>query len=83
MIAKQERIRISERVTAALERARKSGSVIVRPRLVVDRDRIVQLDEEGWTMREIASEMQISPAAVCRLLKARRPPTPLPVPCGD
>jgi len=78
VIAKQERIRISERVTAGLERARKSGSVIGRPRLVVDRDRIAALDEEGWTMREIAAEMQISAAAVCRILKAhhRRPSMP-------
>jgi len=83
VIAKQERIRISERVTAGLERARKSGSVIGRPRLVVDRDRIAALDEEGWTMREIAAEMQISAAAVCRILKAHHRMPPMPQIYGD
>ena len=78
-IAKQERIRISERVTAGLERARKSGSIIGRPRLVVDRDRIAELDGDGWTQREIGEEMGISAAAVCRILKARRHHRPAPL----
>src|SRR6516165_3438694 len=43
-IAKQERVRISERVTAGLEKARRAGSIIGRPKLVVDRDRIAALD---------------------------------------
>jgi DNA invertase Pin-like site-specific DNA recombinase len=72
-IAKQERIRLSERTTAGLERARKQGRIGGRPRAVVDRDRIAQLDEEGWTTREIGAEMGISAATVSRLLRAYRP----------
>jgi predicted transcriptional regulator len=44
---------------------------------VVDRKRIAQLDEEGLSLREIAEEMGISAASVCRILKShRRAPAP-------
>ena len=75
-IAKQERVRLSERVTAGLERARKQGRVGGRRPLVVDRDRVAALDEEGHTMREIAEQLGISAASVCRMLKAHHRPTP-------
>jgi DNA invertase Pin-like site-specific DNA recombinase len=73
-IAKQERIRISERVLAGLERARKQGRIGGRRPLVVDRDRISALDAEGWTTREIGEEMGISAASVCRVLKSHHQP---------
>jgi DNA invertase Pin-like site-specific DNA recombinase len=73
-IAKQERIRISERVHAGLAKARRAGRIGGRPSLVVDRDRLTQLDEEGWTTREIGEEMGISAASVSRLLKAHHRP---------
>jgi DNA invertase Pin-like site-specific DNA recombinase len=73
-IAKQERVRLSERVHAGLAKARKEGRVGGRPRVVADRDRIAQLDEEGWTTREIGQEMGISAASVSRLLKAHHRP---------
>jgi DNA invertase Pin-like site-specific DNA recombinase len=71
-IAQQERIRLSERTKAGLEKARKQGRIGGRPALVVDRERIAQMDEEGYTLREIASEMAISAASVCRILKSYR-----------
>ena len=83
VIAKQERIRISERTIAGLERARKAGRIGGRRPLVVDRDKIAELDESGLTMREIAEEMGVSPAFVCRVLKAHRRPAPIPQICGD
>jgi DNA invertase Pin-like site-specific DNA recombinase len=58
-IAQQERIRLSERTKAGLEKARKQGRIGGRPALVVDRERIAQMDEEGYTLSEIASEMAI------------------------
>jgi len=73
-IAKQERIRLSERTIAGLEKARRQGRVGGRPRVVVDHDRLAQLDEEGWTTREIAEEMGMTQATVWRLLKNHRPP---------
>jgi DNA invertase Pin-like site-specific DNA recombinase len=79
-IAEQEHKRISERVRAGLEKARKQGRIGGRRRLVLDYDRLAELDESGLTMREIAAEMGVSPAFVCRALKARqRIPTPA---CG-
>ena len=73
-IAKQERIRLSERTIAGLEKARRAGRVGGRPRVVVDQDRMALLDEEGWTTREIGEEMGISAASVSRLLKAHHLP---------
>jgi DNA invertase Pin-like site-specific DNA recombinase len=67
-IAKQERIRLSERVVAGLDRARKAGRVGGRPRLVVNRDRILRLAQDGMTTREIGEEVGISQPSVCRIL---------------
>jgi DNA invertase Pin-like site-specific DNA recombinase len=68
-IAKQERIRLSERTIAALEKARKQGRVGGRPRLVVNRAKVAEMEAGGMTLREIADEMGISAASVCRILK--------------
>ena len=54
-IAKQERIRLSERTMAGLEKARKQGRVGGRPRLIVNRDELARLDSEGLTMERSAS----------------------------
>lgn len=70
VIAKQERVRLSERTIAGLERARKQGRVGGRRPLVCNRVRIRELFQEGLTMREIAVEMGISAASVCRVLQA-------------
>jgi DNA invertase Pin-like site-specific DNA recombinase len=72
VIAKQERIRLSERTIAGLEKARKAGRIGGRPRVVVNRARVAQMYEDGTTtMQEIADELDISAASVCRILKAR------------
>jgi DNA-directed RNA polymerase specialized sigma subunit len=34
---------------------------------VLDRERIGRLDQQGLTMREIAEEMGVSAASVCRI----------------
>ena len=47
VIAKQERIRLSERTIAGLQKARKQGRVGGRPRVVADRDRLVRLRKAG------------------------------------
>jgi DNA invertase Pin-like site-specific DNA recombinase len=79
-IGEQEHRWISERTKAGLK-ARRQGRIGGRRRLVLDYDRLAELDESGLTMREIASEMGVSPAFVCRALKARQR---LPMPAfGD
>jgi DNA invertase Pin-like site-specific DNA recombinase len=69
-IAKQERIRISERVHAGLAKARNQGRIGGRPRLVLNHAKILVLSQEGCTIREIAEEMGgVSPASIHRILK--------------
>ena len=70
-LANQERVRLSERVTAGLERARKEGRVGGRPRKNYERDkgaqRIRQMREEGQSIREIADELCCAKSHVQRV----------------
>jgi DNA invertase Pin-like site-specific DNA recombinase len=68
-IARQERIRISERTLAGLERARKQGKAIGRPRLVVDRQRVHKLRAAGYSLPAIAREMGLALTTVARICK--------------
>jgi DNA invertase Pin-like site-specific DNA recombinase len=67
-IAKQERIRISERVRAGLDRARSRGKRLGRPRVVVDAARIGRLRTQGRTVRDIARELGYSRSLVHKTL---------------
>jgi DNA invertase Pin-like site-specific DNA recombinase len=69
-IAQQERVRLSERTKAGLEKARREGRIGGRPRLIVDRAKVAQMDAEGMTTREIGEELGVSAASVCRLLNS-------------
>ena len=69
-IAKQERVRLSERVQAGLSRARAQGKVLGRPRAAVRPERVRRLRERGLSMRQIAAETGVSPMTVQRLLAA-------------
>jgi DNA invertase Pin-like site-specific DNA recombinase len=73
-----ERELIIERTRAGLARARRDGKRLGRPRLVIDRERLAALHQDGWTVRAIAAEVATSPATVCRLLKSRCPPEAAP-----
>src|SRR6516162_9880914 len=70
-IAKQERVRLSERTLAGLERARRQGRVGGRPRInrKQDRDakRIRQLRDDGQSYTEIADELGRSRADIARV----------------
>jgi DNA invertase Pin-like site-specific DNA recombinase len=65
-IARQERLRLSERVRAGLERARRLGKRLGRPRAVFDRERARQLRTQGWSWGRIARTLGVSKAAVRR-----------------
>jgi DNA invertase Pin-like site-specific DNA recombinase len=69
-VAKQERIRISERTRAGLDRAREKGTrtgrPIGRPRVVFRRDQVGELRKEGLSWRQIALRLHTSPTAVRR-----------------
>jgi DNA invertase Pin-like site-specific DNA recombinase len=67
-----ERELIVERTLAGLARARKAGRIGGRPRVVVDRTKLEEMDADGMTTREIGSELGISAASVSRLLRNRQ-----------
>jgi DNA invertase Pin-like site-specific DNA recombinase len=68
VIAKQERIRISERVKAGLDRAKSQGKDLGRPKLIVDREKVRELRQRGLSHCDIGRELGISRTSVGRLL---------------
>jgi len=53
-IAKQERVRLSERTKAGMDRARRSGALIGRPVQDIDQDELERLRLSGLSVRQIA-----------------------------
>ena len=58
-VAKQERVRISQRVRAGLEVARAKGPRLGRPKVIVDPVRIANMRSQGRSWREISEELGI------------------------
>jgi DNA invertase Pin-like site-specific DNA recombinase len=73
-VAKQERVRLSERTIAGLERAKAQGRVGGRPKAEDSEPKLVakieRLRSQGHSIRAIAVEVEKSPNTVMRLLKA-------------
>jgi DNA invertase Pin-like site-specific DNA recombinase len=69
-IAKQERIRLSERVLAGLGRAKAQGKVLGRPRAAVRPGRVLALRAKGLSLRAIAAETGVSVMTVQRIVEA-------------
>jgi DNA invertase Pin-like site-specific DNA recombinase len=69
-IAKQERIRLSERTRAGLERARANGKQIGRPTVPVDCGRVAELRAAGLSYAKIADELGISVGKVFQAAQA-------------
>jgi DNA invertase Pin-like site-specific DNA recombinase len=69
VIAKQERIRLSERTMAGLEKARKEGRVGGRPKVITDRGKVKELRAAGKSLPAIAREMSLSITTVARICK--------------
>lgn len=65
-VAKQERVRISQRVKAGLETARAKGKTLGRPRAKLDTARIVTLRSQGHGWKKIAREMGCGVSTVLR-----------------
>jgi DNA invertase Pin-like site-specific DNA recombinase len=71
-IAKQERVRLSERTVAGLERARAQGRVGGRPKAEDDFKLVAkcqQMRADGSPIRAIAEELGISPTTVQKLVR--------------
>ena len=75
-VAKQERVRLSERTIAGLERAKAQGRVGGRPKAEDAepklRAKIARLRSEGLSIRKIAGDVRKSPNTILRLLKERQ-----------
>jgi DNA invertase Pin-like site-specific DNA recombinase len=69
-LAKQERIRLGERVKAGLERVKltgtRSGKPVGRPKAIFDRGRAAELRAQGWSWGRIAREMRVTVASARR-----------------
>jgi len=68
VIAKQERVRLSERTIAGLEKARKAGRVGGRPKVVCDRRKVERLREAGLSLSAIARKVKVSKSSIHRML---------------
>jgi len=66
-VAKQERIRIRERVAAGLARAAAKGRFPGRPQVKCDRDKVLALRAAGHSFGQIAKEMSLAKASVARI----------------
>ena len=69
-VAAQERITISERTKAGLERARKAGRVLGRREVPVDMARVRKMKKEGLGLRPIAKKLKISVNTLQRAIRA-------------
>jgi DNA invertase Pin-like site-specific DNA recombinase len=65
-LAKQERVRISERTKAGLERARREGKTLGRPKTEVNADEIRQLRARGLSWSAIAAKSGVARATCQR-----------------
>jgi DNA invertase Pin-like site-specific DNA recombinase len=71
-VAKQERLRISERTKAGLESARRKGVPLGRRRVRIDMDRLNQLRAQGQSFEQIAKELKCGVGTAFRASKVGR-----------
>jgi DNA invertase Pin-like site-specific DNA recombinase len=71
-VAQLERDLIRERVTAGIRNARANGKTLGRPMSTVDRQRILELKEQGQSLRQIAANLGVGYGTVRSRLVASR-----------
>jgi len=79
VIAKQERVRLSERTVAGLQRARKQGRIGGRPRVICDHSRVLSLHAEGNSLGRIAKQLSLSKTTVSRIVATKNESTEVAV----
>ena len=67
-VAEQERARLIERTKAGLERARRAGKKIGRPRRRVDVERARELRAAGKSLRQVSRDLGVPQATLVRAL---------------
>jgi DNA invertase Pin-like site-specific DNA recombinase len=65
-LASQERIRISDRTKAGLNRARRQGKRLGRPRIGIEMRKVEELQGEGYSLRQIARKTGWSLSSIMR-----------------
>jgi DNA invertase Pin-like site-specific DNA recombinase len=75
VIAKQERVRLSERTLAGLARARAAGRVGGRPRIECNPHKVLKLRAAGHSLGMIASKFKVSKTSIYRIIAAAQPQT--------
>ena len=69
-VAELERSIIRERVVMGLDRAKRQGKRLGRPKTFVSESKIQQLASDGLSLRQIAEHMGVSHTKVARLLRS-------------
>lgn len=69
-VAQQERLRISERCRAGLDRARARGIKLGRPAIKVDTAKLIALHQQGLSVRQVAKALGIGASTAHRLIGA-------------
>jgi DNA invertase Pin-like site-specific DNA recombinase len=72
VIAKQERVRLSERTLSGLARARAQGRVGGRPRIQCDKRKMMKLHAAGHSLGDIANELKLTKTTVYRMMRAAK-----------
>jgi DNA invertase Pin-like site-specific DNA recombinase len=68
-VAEQERIRIGERTRAGLDRARRRGVKLGRPRVELDLGRLADLRADGLSMAKVAAQLGVSVGTIHAALR--------------
>ena len=68
-LARQERVRLSLRTIAGLEKSRALGRVGGRPRLACDKNKVLRLHAAGRSLAAIANELGVSKTSIHRIVK--------------
>ena len=71
-IATEEAKTISERTKTGLEKARREGSIIGRPKTQLDEQKIVELRKQGKSLRELSETFGTSKETIRRILIASK-----------
>jgi DNA invertase Pin-like site-specific DNA recombinase len=69
-VAELERNIIRERVTAGLQRAKKEGKTLGRPKVIVDREKVRDLHGKGNSVRTIAAQLGLTKSTVHAIVAA-------------
>jgi hypothetical protein len=73
LLAEQERINISDRTKAGLQRARKAGRVLGRAPMQIDMKRFRQMRAKGQSLRDVAEVLGCSASLLVKRERLDRP----------